>query len=72
MATFAGSSAHLAHSPGFATYVVLGTPAPGTTQGFISADLGSVVAPQKSGYNFTLGAGAGSAAGPNDCNGTAT
>ncbi|MBP6716150.1 MAG: prepilin-type N-terminal cleavage/methylation domain-containing protein [Acidobacteria bacterium] len=55
-----------------ATYVVLGTPAPGTTQGFISADLGSVVAPQKSGYNFTLGAGAGSAAGPNDCNGTAT
>ena len=31
-----------------------------------------VVAPQKSGYNFTLGAGAGCAAGPNDCNGTAT
>ena len=55
-----------------ATYVVLGTgPVPGT-EGFISADLGSVVAPQKSGFNFTLGAGAGSAAGPNDCNGTAT
>ena len=35
-------------------------------------DLGSSAAPQKSGYNFTLGAGAGSAAGPNDCNGTAT
>ena len=54
------------------TFVVLGTPAPGTTQGFISADLGSVAAPQKSGYNFTLGAGAGSGAGPNDCNGTPT
>lgn len=55
-----------------ATFVILGTPAPGTTQGFISADLGLVAAPQKSGYNFTLAAGAGSAAGPNDCNGTAT
>ncbi len=54
------------------TFVILGTPAPGTTQGFISADLGTVAAPQKSGYNFTLAAGAGSAAGPNDCNGTAT
>ena len=54
-----------------ATFVVLGTaPAPGG-EGFISADLGSNVAPQKSGYNFTLAAGAGSAAGPNDCNGTA-
>ena len=54
------------------TFVVLGTPAPGTTQAFISPDLGTAVAPQKSGYNFTLGAGTGSAAGPNDCNGTAT
>jgi len=54
-----------------ATFVILGTPAPGTNDGFISADLGSVAAPQKSGYNFTLGAGAGSAAGPNACNGTA-
>jgi type IV pilus assembly protein PilA len=55
-----------------ATFVVLGTaPAPGG-EGFISADLGSAVAPQKSGYNFTLGAGAGSGAGPTDCNGTAT
>ena len=44
----------------------------GAAEGFISADLGTVAAPQKSGYNFTLGAGAGSAAGPNDCNGTAT
>ncbi len=54
------------------TFVILGTPAPGTTQAFISPDLGSAVAPLKSGYGFTLGAGAGSAAGPNDCNGTAT
>jgi type IV pilus assembly protein PilA len=54
------------------SFVVLGTPAPGTTEGFISADLGRAVAPRKSGYAFTLGAGAGSAAGPNDCNGTAT
>ena len=28
--------------------------------------------PQKSGFTYTLGAGAGGAAGPNDCNGTAT
>ena len=54
------------------TFVILGTAAPGTTEGFISKDLGSVAAPQKSGYNFTLGNGAGAGAGPNDCNGTAT
>ena len=55
-----------------ATFVVLGTAPLGGSEGFISADLGSVAAPQKSGYNFTLGGSAGSAAGPNDCNGTAT
>ena len=55
-----------------ATFVVLGTPPSPGGQGFISADLGTAVAPQKSGYNFTLVAGAGSGAGPNDCNGTAT
>jgi len=55
-----------------ATYIVLGTPPAAGSEGFISADLGSVAAPQKSGYNFTLGPGAGSAAGPTDCNGTAT
>ena len=55
-----------------ATYVVLGT-APGLVgEGFISQDLGAVVAPQKSGFNFALGVGMGSAPGPNDCNGTAT
>ena len=54
-----------------ATFVVLGTPPTPGGQGFISADLGSAVAPQKSGYNFTMGAGA-SAAGPNDCLARAT
>lgn len=52
------------------SFVVLGTPAPGTTDGFISADLGSSLAPQKTGYNYTLGAGLGSNPGPVDCNGT--
>jgi prepilin-type N-terminal cleavage/methylation domain-containing protein len=54
------------------TFVVLGTPAPGTTEGFLSADLGAVAAPLKSGYSFTLVNGAGAAAGPTDCNGTPT
>jgi prepilin-type N-terminal cleavage/methylation domain-containing protein len=55
-----------------ATYVVLGTsPSPGG-QGFISADLGQAVTPTKSGFTLSMGGGAGSAAGPNDCNGTAT
>lgn len=53
-------------------YTILGTPPAPGGEGFISMDLGSAVAPQKSGYNFTMGAGAGSAAGPTDCNGTAT
>ncbi len=52
--------------------VVLGTPAPGTTAGFVSRDLGSAAVPQKSGYTFTLGPGAGASVGPLDCNGTPT
>jgi type IV pilus assembly protein PilA len=52
-------------------YPTLLAPPPGMTVGFISADLG-VAAPQKSGYNYTLAAGAGGAAGAADCNGTAT
>lgn len=57
---------------GYATsFVILGIPAPGTTVGFISPDLGTVAAPQKSGYNFVMN-DAASAAGPNDCNATAT
>jgi len=54
------------------SFTVLGTAPVAGSQGFISADLGTVAAPQKSGYNFTLGAGAGSAAGPVDCNAVAT
>jgi len=54
-----------------ATYVVLGTPPVAGTEPFISADLGSAVAPQKSGYNFTL-TDTGAAPGPNDCLATPT
>ncbi len=58
---------------GFAvSFTVLGTPAPGTKDGFVTADLGSTATPQKSGYVFTLAPAAGAAQGPNDCNGTAT
>ena len=53
-------------------FIVLGTPTVPGSEGFISADLGTSATPQKSGYNFTLVAGAGSSAGPNDCNGAAT
>ena len=41
------------------------------TPGFISADLATDPS-IKSGYTVTLAAGAGAAAGPNDCNGTVT
>ena len=54
------------------TFLVLGTPPPGSTQAFISEDLGRHLAPAKTGFNFALAPGAGSAAGPNDCNGAAT
>ncbi len=50
----------------------LGTPSPGTTESYLSADLAGSANPTKAGYAFTMGAGAGAAAGPNDCNGTAT
>jgi len=53
------------------SFTRLGTPAPGTTEGFISMDLGAVDAPLKSGYAFTL-VDSGAAPGPNDCNGAAT
>src|SRR5262245_22948402 len=43
----------------------LGTPPPGGNQGFISPDLGTVAAPQKSGYNVGLVPG-GFGAGPLD------
>jgi prepilin-type N-terminal cleavage/methylation domain-containing protein len=53
------------------SYLILGTPIGGAGQAFISNDLGRSVAPQKSGYNFALGAGI-YGAGPMDCQGTAT
>jgi prepilin-type N-terminal cleavage/methylation domain-containing protein len=53
-------------------YLTLGTPPAGTTEAFISQDLGHAAPVQKSGYNFVLGQGAGSAAGPNDGAGNAT
>jgi len=49
-----------------ASYIVLGTPIVAGSQPFISADLGLSALPQKSGYNFTLGAGAANA-GVQDC-----
>jgi type IV pilus assembly protein PilA len=58
---------------GFAASIaVLGTPPPGTTEAFLSADLTQAATPLKSGYVFTLTAGTGAATGPNDCNGTPT
>jgi len=51
--------------------LVLGTPPPsggGGEAAFISADLGSSATPSKAGYQFNLVAGAGSSAGPPDCN----
>ena len=48
-------------------------PPPGGDQAFLSEDLSNNGAsPQKSGYTYTLAQGMGGAAGPNDCNGTAT
>jgi len=55
-----------------ASYLVLGTPPPGGGPAFVSTDLGANVNPLKSGYRFAMGPGAGSTAGPVDCNGTAT
>lgn len=44
---------------------------PSSSQGFISADLNTDPV-LKSGYRFTIAAAVGAAAGPNDCNNTAT
>jgi type IV pilus assembly protein PilA len=60
-----------AASGGYATQLsVLALPCPSSSTGFISPDLASDPS-AKSGYSITLAAGV-SAAGPNDCNGTAT
>lgn len=60
-------------SGGYATsYVILGTPIGGVGgQAFISADLGSVAQPAKSGYDFDLVPGAAGNGGPADCHGNA-
>jgi type IV pilus assembly protein PilA len=55
-----------------ASLPVLGAAPPGSTAAFLSPDLTSGVSPQHSGYIFTVQPGAGSVAGPNDCNGTPT
>ena len=55
-------------------FATLGVPPPGGNQAFLSEDLsksGSAT-PAKSGYTYTVAQGMGGAAGPNDCNGTAT
>jgi type IV pilus assembly protein PilA len=54
------------------TYQKLGTPPTGSTEGFISADLGHAAPITKAGYVFSLGGGAGSVAGPNDGAGAPT
>ena len=54
-------------------FATLGVPPPGGNQAFLSEDLSNNGAtPQKSGYTYTLAAGAAGAPGPNDCNGTVT
>lgn len=54
------------------SYEILGTPPTGTTEAFISPDLGHAPPITKAGYTFTLGPGAGSVTGPNDGAGNAT
>ena len=67
------SSAQIAYavSCGFGayapTYIVLGTPPVAGSPAYISEDLGRSATPQKSGYNYSLGAGLGGTPGPNDC-----
>jgi hypothetical protein len=54
------------------TLTVLATAPGGVGEGYIDMSLGQSDTPLKSGYNFTLTAGSGAGAGPNDCNGSAT
>ena len=67
--TFSSQKAY-AVSCGFGAYApdytTLGAPIAGAA-GYISEDLGSVVSPVKSGYQFTIAPGTGSNAGPADC-----
>src|SRR5262249_1499152 len=66
---FSASWGNGGFAPDFAT---LGTPPPGSTAAFISADLGHAAPVMKSGYTFAMGPGAGASAGPNDGAGNAT
>ena len=50
----------------------LAVPPPGSQTGFLSPDLTADPSPIKSGYQFSLTAGAGGKQGPADCNGTPT
>lgn len=50
----------------------LGVPPPGSIDAYLSPDLTTGALVIKSGYQFQLFAGAGAAAGVNDCNGTPT
>ena len=73
--TAAAQKAYLATcgNGGYATdFLTLGQVGPSGEAAFISADLGTSSTPTKSGYSFTMAAGAGSSAGPDDCNGTPT
>jgi prepilin-type N-terminal cleavage/methylation domain-containing protein len=52
--------------------MTLGQPIPGSSAPFLSPDMTFASNIQKSGYELTLIDGAGSTAGPNDCNGSPT
>lgn len=52
------------------SYLILGTPIGGVGgQAFISADLGAVAQPAKSGYDFDMAPGVAGNGGPPDCHG---
>ncbi|GMV23148.1 MAG: hypothetical protein AMXMBFR57_30970 [Acidimicrobiia bacterium] len=53
-------------------FMVLAAPPPGGSAGYLPPDLAAAEVPQKNGYLFTLGPGAGATLGPRDCNGNVT
>jgi type IV pilus assembly protein PilA len=69
MATYSASAARGGYAT---TLAILGLPCPNSVQGFVSPDLGAAVGGVKSGYTVAVAAGTGAAAGPTDCNGTAS
>lgn len=66
---YAASCGHNAYAVQFS---VLGTPPPGGTTAYLSADLGLMASPQVNGYFFALSAGAGDRPGSMDCSGNLT